>query len=149
MKQLELAHIKNKLSHPSVPKVYTEKKEWKPRRRIKSSVIESDRIHVKVDKSIDFLAERRNKRDMLEQAGVYPKMKNHLMMDDIEKLGTGTEKLIEVKNRADRMDKVIGFKQKMLNNTAPISAQALEVSEEVNGAILGSIKAKLKVLNEP
>ena len=112
-------------------------------------MVDSDFAKVKLDKSVDFLAERRGKRDELNRTGVYSKIKDHLKMDEIDKLGSGTQKMIEVKNRSERMDKVIGFKQKFLHNTAGISQEALEVSEEVNGALLGSIKAKLQVLNEP
>ena len=149
LKQLELAHIKNKLSHPSVPKVYTEKVAFKPRRRIKSSVDVDDRP-IKLDKSVDFLADQRNRREKLAQEGIYPhKLKSKVLYDDLESMGTSTDKMMAVKNRSDKVDRTIQLKQKMLNSSAPISAEALELSEEVNGALLGSIQAKLKVLNEP
>jgi hypothetical protein len=150
LKQKELELLKERLrSHPITAKSSRDEpaSPWKPHRFKPNPMVPPPKER-KSPNSSDYLAQKRQIRANYEQETL-PEEK---LMDldwstELEKDGiSAAEKAKIVQMKADKVTLEARRKELLLSQVSPANTKAIEVGERMDEAIIGSIKAKLSII---
>ena len=98
------------------------------------------------DKSVDFLAQRRKKRETDASNGRYLRLPTKLDIDNLSNLPK-TDRIRQTLDSTAKLEKECDMKKRFLQHSPVMSMEKIDAEGQVDDALLNSIKAKLKILD--
>jgi hypothetical protein len=144
-KVVEMERLKERLKHPSRPKVYTS-----DQKIIRKVTLKKPRTPVspapvgrtpRDPRQIDYIQELRAKRLEKQHSEIIP------LDISLDTTTPSHSQLEQLKEQTRRIEQAAKKKERDLAGGAQVTLGQIETVEEVNNAILVSIKAKLKALD--